>query len=77
MRNLPPAFIGVGSVDLFVEENVEYASRLISAGVSTELIVVPGAFHGFDIFAPETAAAQAFERAKITALRRGLGIDVP
>jgi acetyl esterase/lipase len=74
LRNLPPAFIGVGAVDLFVEENVEYAQRLISAGVATELIVVPGAFHGFDIFAPETAASQNFERAVLAALRRGLRI---
>ena len=70
LRNLPPTFIGVGAIDLFVEENVEYAARLISAGVATELIVVPGGFHGFDIFAPETAPAQAFERAKMDALRR-------
>ncbi len=75
MRNLPPAFIGVGAIDLFVEENIDYAARLIAAGVSTELLVVPGGFHGFDIFAPDAAASQAFERAKIAALRRGLGID--
>jgi acetyl esterase/lipase len=75
MRNLPPAFIGVGSIDLFVEENVEYASRLINAGVPTELIVVPGAFHGFDIFAPESAAARNFTRAIAGALQRGLGIS--
>jgi len=74
LRSLPPAFIGVGSVDLFVEEDIEYAARLIGAGVPTELIVVPGGFHGFDIFAPETALAQAFERAKLDALRRGLGL---
>jgi acetyl esterase/lipase len=73
LRNLPPAFIAVGAIDLFVEENIEYASRLIKAGVATELLVVPGVFHGFDIFAPETATAQNFERAKISALRRALG----
>lgn len=75
MRNLPPAFIGVGSIDLFVEENVEYALRLISAGVSTELLVVPGGIHGFDIFAPEAAASQNFARAKMDALRRALHPD--
>lgn len=73
-RGLPATFIGVGSIDLFVEENIEYARGLINAGVPTELIVVPGGFHGFDIFAPESAAAQNFERAKINALKRGLGI---
>ncbi|MBS0363555.1 MAG: alpha/beta hydrolase [Proteobacteria bacterium] len=75
LRNLPPAFIGVGAIDLFVEEDIDYAARLIQAGVPTELLVTPGGFHGFDIFAPESATAQSFERAKLNALRRGLGID--
>ncbi|MFT3723353.1 MAG: alpha/beta hydrolase [Hyphomonadaceae bacterium] len=73
-RDLPATFIGVGAIDLFVEENIEYASRLIKAGVATELVVVPGGFHGFDIFAPESATAQGFERSKLNALKRGLGI---
>jgi acetyl esterase/lipase len=46
-RGLPPTFIGVGSIDLFVDEDVDYAKRLIDAGVRTELVVIPGAFHGF------------------------------
>ena len=49
LRNLPPTFIGVGSLDLFVQEDIEYANRLIEAGVPAELYVVPGAFHGFDM----------------------------
>jgi len=73
-HNLPAAFIGVGAIDLFVEENISYAAQLINAGVATELLVVPGGFHGFDIFVPESAASQKFERAKIDALKRGLGI---
>jgi acetyl esterase/lipase len=48
LSGLPPAFIGVGELDLFVDENIEYAQRLIQAGVSTELHVYPGATHGFD-----------------------------
>lgn len=48
LRGLPPTFIGVGAVDLFVDEDIEYAQRLMAAGVATELHVVPGAFHGFD-----------------------------
>ena len=47
LQDLPPTFISVGSLDLFVEENMEYARRLIRAGVPTELHVYPGAFHGF------------------------------
>jgi len=41
LAGLPPAYICVGSIDLFVDENIKYASRLIDAGVATELSVVP------------------------------------
>ena len=44
VAGLPPAWIGVGSIDLFVEEDMEYARRLVHAGVATELLVVRGAF---------------------------------
>ena len=49
LRGLPPAFIGVGSIDLFVDEDIDYARRLANAGVPVTLNVVPGAFHGFDL----------------------------
>lgn len=70
LRGLPPAWIGVGSVDLFASEDIDYARRLIEADVPTELLVVPGGFHGFDRVATETAAAQVFTRSKLDALRR-------
>ncbi|WP_404710015.1 alpha/beta hydrolase [Sphingomonas sp. MMS24-J13] len=70
LRGLPPAFIGVGGVDLFVDEDIAYAGRLIQAGVATELLVVPGAFHGFDRIAEKTSVASRFTRAKIDAIRR-------
>lgn len=69
LRGLPPAFIGVGSIDLFADENLEYARRLISAGVPTELLVVPGAFHGFDALA-QTKVAQHFKAALAAALSK-------
>lgn len=74
LAGLPPAFIGVGGLDLFVEENVEYARRLNAAGVPTELLVIPGAFHGFDMFLPDADISRRFAQAKLAALRRGLGI---
>ena len=70
LAGLPPAFIGVGALDLFVEEDIDYARRLIDAGVPTELDVVPGAFHGFDAIAPKAGVSKRFTEAKITALRR-------
>ena len=68
LRGLPPAFIGVGSIDLFVDEDIEYAQRLVDAGVSVTLDVVPGAFHGFDIFA-NTSIARRFKSELIASLK--------
>ena len=67
---LPPAWIGVGSIDLFVEEDMEYAHRLIHAGIATELMVAPGAFHGFDLLAPDAEASKQFTASWKTALRK-------
>lgn len=73
LAGLPPTFIGVGSIDLFVEEDIEYALRLTQAGVATELIVVPGATHGFD-YMVETRIAKEFSLARLNALRRAFGL---
>lgn len=73
LSGLPPAFIGVGGIDLFVDEDIDYARRLTQAGVSTELLLVPGAFHGFDRVAPEASVSKAFTRAKLNALRKAFG----
>ena len=70
VAGLPPAWIGVGSIDLFVEEDMEYARRLVHAGVATELSVVPGAYHGFDLFVPDAAASKQFTASWKTALRK-------
>lgn len=58
LSGLPPALISVGCVDGFVDENIDYASRLNQAGVPTELHVYPGGPHGFDGLAPQTSLAQ-------------------
>jgi acetyl esterase/lipase len=49
VAGLPPAFISVGSLDLFAEEDLEYARRLVRAGIPTELHVYPGGYHGFNM----------------------------
>ena len=46
-RGLPPAFVSVGQLDLFREEDAAYADTLIRAGVPTTLHVYAGAYHGF------------------------------
>lgn len=70
LAGLPPTFIGVGSIDLFCDEDVNYAQRLVDAGIRTELLVVPGAFHGFDAFASSTQLAQSFAATKMNVLKR-------
>ena len=74
LSGLPPTFIGVGAIDLFVNEDIEYARRLVDADVPTELHVVPGAFHGFDDAAPEASISKQFVAAKLNALRRAFGL---
>jgi acetyl esterase/lipase len=70
LGGLPPSFIAVGALDLFLEEDMDYARRLTRAGVATELHVYPGAFHAFDA-APQTArTALAAIRDSRDALRR-------
>ena len=70
LAGLPPAFIGVGELDLFLDEDIDYAQRLLSAGVPTELHVYPGAVHGFEGLAPGSGVAQRFARDRMHALRR-------
>ncbi len=48
LTGLPPAYIGVGALDLFMQEDIAYAERLLAAGVPTELHIFPGCFHSFD-----------------------------
>jgi acetyl esterase/lipase len=72
LTNLPPAYIPVGALDLFVDENIEYAQRLIQAGVPAELHVYPGAFHGFDLFAPSATVSKQFKADRDSALKRAL-----
>lgn len=71
LSGLPATFISVGALDLFVEEDLEYARRLIRTGVPTELHLYRGAYHGFNL--AETAqVTKAFERDYLNALRRAL-----
>ena len=70
LKGLPAAWIGVGSIDLFVDEDIEYARRLIDAGSPTELLVIPGGYHGFDMIAGDTKLAQGFTQSRVNALKR-------
>ena len=70
LHGLPPTFIGVGSIDLFAGESIEYAHRLMNVAIPVELVVVPGAFHGFNMF--PTAIGKQYTATFMNSLRTGL-----
>ncbi|MFD5268907.1 alpha/beta hydrolase [Streptomyces sp. NPDC058335] len=72
LTGLPPAWIGVGTLDLFHDEDVEYARRLSDSKVPCELHIVPGAFHGFDAVFPKADVSQQFWRLQARALDAAL-----
>lgn len=72
LSGLPPAYIEVGSAETFRDEDVAYANAIWQAGGQAELHVWPGAFHGFDTFAPGAALSQDARNARSRWLRRVL-----
>jgi len=72
LTGLPPAYIAVGELDLFLQEDITYAQRLLDADVPTELHVYRGAFHGFDGVAPNAKVAQRCTADYSQALKRAL-----
>jgi acetyl esterase/lipase len=71
LGDLPRTYIATGALDLFVDEDIDYATRLIRAGVPVELHVYPGGYHAFDVFADGPVSQQA-RRDSQEALRRAL-----
>jgi acetyl esterase/lipase len=59
LRGLPPAWIGVGDIDLFYREDADYARRLEAAGVACQLHVEPGMYHAADVFRDGKAPSMA------------------
>ncbi|OUC96110.1 alpha/beta hydrolase [Streptosporangium minutum] len=72
LSGLPPAYIDVGELEVFRDECVDYAQRLVRAGVSTEFHLYPGAFHGFDMVLPDTEISRRAAAERVVALRRAL-----
>ena len=72
---LPPTYISIGALDLFLEESLEYARRLTRAGVPVELHVIPGAYHGSGLTADAPQSKLAAEL-RMRALARGLGMNL-
>jgi acetyl esterase/lipase len=74
LSGLPGTFISTGALDLFVDEDIDFARRLIRHGVTVELHVYRGGFHGFDL-SPDARVAKDARRDSLCALRRSLGND--
>jgi acetyl esterase/lipase len=70
LGGLPPTLIATAALDLFIEENLDFARRLIRAGVPTEVVVVPGAFHGFEAVAPDATISRIFTERCVDAVKR-------
>ena len=70
LTSLPPAYISVGALDLFLEENIDYARRLLRAGVPTELHIFPGAYHGFEMVIDADVSKDAEQERRRALARR-------
>jgi acetyl esterase/lipase len=72
LKGLPPTFMDVGEADLFRDEDIEFAARLIKAGVTTEFHLYPGAFHASEMFSPNAKLSKRIWEARYSALSRAL-----
>jgi len=72
LSGLPPAWIGVGAIDLFYDEDADYARRLVKAGVPCEFHVVPGMYHAADVLQPTAPAMVDYRQRIIDALGAAL-----
>lgn len=77
LSGLPPAWIGVGSLDLFYPECQNYTRRLREAGVPVHEHVAPGAFHAFDLIAGTAPISLSFFASQCDHLRRALHASAP
>ena len=74
LSDLPPAYIAVMEIDPLRDDNLNYASDLLHAGVSVELHLHRGAVHGTAELAPHSAVGERIVDGLIDALARGLGV---
>jgi acetyl esterase/lipase len=70
LSGLPETYVDVGDLDILRDENIEYARRLMAAGIPTELHVVPGLPHGFEMAAPDAAATQRVMASRLRRVKR-------
>lgn len=72
LTNLPSAYVDCGGLDVLRDETIDYAERLMQAGVPVELHVYPGVFHGWDLVATKAAITLRAHDQRFRALRAAL-----
>lgn len=72
LTGLPRTYIDTGSAETFRDETLTYARRLSEAGVSVDLHMWGGGFHGFDLMAGHTALSRASVATREEFIRRAL-----
>jgi acetyl esterase/lipase len=70
LSGLPDAYIDVGELDLFRDEDIDFAKRLAEAGVQVEFHLWPGAYHASEVFAPEAALSKRIWDTRLSAIER-------
>lgn len=70
LAGLPPTYLMVGSLDLFVNEDIDYANRLVQAGVPTDLVVINGVYHTFESINPQSPQTQHYKTSRNAAIQR-------
>jgi acetyl esterase/lipase len=66
---LPPTFIDCGELDIFRDEDIDYAKKIMQAGISCELHIYPGCIHGFEFIAPQANVSQRAVQNRYQAVR--------
>lgn len=74
VHGLPPAYVSAMEFDPLRDEAIDYAKRLLQAGVPVELHVYPGTFHGSAAI-PNARVSRSMQAETVDALRRGLTLD--
>jgi acetyl esterase/lipase len=70
VSGLPPAYIDVGEMDAFRDEDTHFALRLLQSGVPCEFHIYPGAYHASEVFAPEAELSKRIWAGRVAALKR-------
>ncbi|HUC00503.1 MAG TPA: alpha/beta hydrolase, partial [Solirubrobacterales bacterium] len=76
LSGLPPTWIDVGELDSLRDESVEYALRLMQAGIATDLHVYPAVFHAWEFFVPGAESSARVKAERVAALRRAFALDL-